>query len=153
MAEVRCRTAIHFLYLCLSDDASRAGIRVASLDSSEDAFVVSTRGRAEYDAGRLLYVRENALYAQPFDLAVASCPASPALVVDGIVVEGDSGWTGLAAFSAASDGTLVYRRSANPRQKLTWFDRAGKSLGTVGDAAVMSEPFWLGGRRSASGSR
>ena len=140
---------VHFLYLCLSDDATRTGTSVASLDSSESAFVVSTRGRAQYDAGRLLYVRENSLYAQPFDAGSRKLSGEPGLVVDGIVVEGDSGWTGLAAFSTASDGTLVYRRRANPRQKLTWFDRAGKSLGTVGDAALMAEPFWLvgGGQR------
>jgi Tol biopolymer transport system component len=118
-------------------------VRVASLDAAEDTFVVATRGRADYDAGRLLYVRENALYSQKFDGRKLS--GEPGLVVDGIVVEGDSGWTGLAAFSAASDGTLVYRRRANPRQKLTWFDRSGKSLGTVGEAAIMSEPFWFVG--------
>ncbi len=133
---------VHFLYLSLSDDAARAGIRVASLDTSEDTFVVATRGKAEYDAGRLLYVRENALYSQPFDAGRRRLSGEPGLVVDGIVVEGDSGWTGLAAFSAG-DGTLVYRRRANPRQKLTWFDRSGKVLGTVGDASVLSEPFWI----------
>ncbi len=134
-----------FVFLSLSDDPARSGTRVASLDSSDDTFVVSTRGKAEYEAGRLLYVRENALYSQKFDGRKLS--GEPGLVVDGIVVEGDSGWTGLAAFSAA-DGTLAYRRRANPRQKLTWFDRSGKPLGTVGEAGVMSEPFWLvGGQR------
>jgi len=136
---------VHFLYLCLSDDPARIGTRVASLDSGGDAFVVSTRGKAEYDAGRLLYVRENSLYAQPFDAGRRKLSGEPGLVVDGIVVEGDSGWTGLAAFSAAADGSVVYRRRANPRQRLTWFDRSGKSLGTIGDAAVLSEPFWFPG--------
>ena len=135
---------VHFLYLCLSDDPARLGTRVASLDSSDDAFVVSTRGKAEYDAGRLLYVRESALYAQPFDAHRRKLSGEPGLVADGVVVEGESGWTGLAAFSTA-DGALVYRRRANPRQKLTWFDRSGKSLGTVGDAAVLAEPFWFPG--------
>ncbi len=136
---------IHFLYLCLSDDPARLGTRVASLDSRDDAFVVSTRGKAEYDAGRLLYVRESSLYAQPFDAERRKLSGEPGLVVDGIAVEGESGWTGLAAFSAAADGALVYRRRANPRQKLTWFDRSGKPLGTVGEAAVMAEPFWFAG--------
>ena len=136
---------VHFLYLCLSDEPSRTGVHVASLDAAEDAFVVSTRGIAAYDAGRLLFVRENSLYSQPFDAGRRKLSGEPGLVVDGIVVEGDSGWTGLAAFSAASDGTLVYRRRANPRQKLTWLDRTGKSVGTLGEAAIMSEPFWFAG--------
>lgn len=134
----------HFIYLCLSDDANRVGIRVGSLAGKEDRFVVSTRGVAEYDAGRLLYVRESSLYSQPFDAALRTLSGEPGLVVDGVVAEGESGFTGLAAFTAA-DGILVHRRRANPRQKLTWFDRAGKSLGTFGDAAVMAEPFWFAG--------
>jgi eukaryotic-like serine/threonine-protein kinase len=137
----------HFIYLCLSEDAGRAGLRVASLDGTEDVFLASTRGRAVYDAGRLLYVRETGLYAQPFDPGRRKLSGEPALVVDGIVVEGENGWTGLAAFTAAGDGTLVYRRRANPRQNLTWFDRAGKALGTVGETNALAEPFWFADRR------
>jgi Tol biopolymer transport system component len=136
---------VHFVYLCLSNEDGRAGVHVGSLDSPEDTFVVPTRGRADYDAGRLLYVRENTLFSQPFDEGRHKLSGEPTLIVDGIIPEGDSGWTGLAAFSGAANGTLVYRRRANVRQKLTWFDRNGKSLGTVGDPAVMAEPFWFPG--------
>jgi Tol biopolymer transport system component len=136
---------VHFVYLCLSNEDSRAGIHVGSLDSPGDTFIVPTRGRADYDAGRLLYVRENTLFSQPFDLGRHKLSGEPTLIVDGIIPEGESGWTGLAAFSGAADGTLVYRRRANVREKLTWFDRKGKPLGTVGDPAVMSEPFWFPG--------
>lgn len=136
---------VRFVYLCLSNEDSRAGIHIGSLDSPEDTFVVPTRGRADYDAGRLLYVRENTLFSQPLDVGRHKLSGEPTLIVDGIVPEGESGWTGLAAFSGAADGTLVYRRHANVRQRLTWFDRNGKLLGTVGDPAVMSEPFWFPG--------
>jgi len=136
---------VHFVYLCLSNEDGRAGVHVGSLDSPEDTFVVPTRGRADNDAGRLLYVRENTLFSQPFDEGRHKLSGEPTLIVDGIIPEGDSGWTGLAAFSGAANGTLVYRRRANVRQKLTWFDRDGKSLGTVGDPAVMAEPFWFPG--------
>jgi eukaryotic-like serine/threonine-protein kinase len=136
---------VRFVYLCLSNEDSRAGVHIGSLDSPEDTFVVPTRGRADYDAGRLLYVRENTLFSQPLDAGRHKLSGEPTLIVDGIIPEGESGWTGLAAFSGAADGTLVYRRRANVRQKLTSFDRSGKSLGTVGDPAVMSEPFWFPG--------
>jgi Tol biopolymer transport system component len=136
---------VRFVYLCLSNEDSRAGVHIGSLDSPEDTFVVPTRGRADYDAGRLLYVRENTLFSQPLDAGRHKLSGEPTLIVDGIIPEGESGWTGLAAFSGAADGTLVYRRRANVREKLTWFDRKGKSLGTVGDPAVMSEPFWFPG--------
>ena len=136
---------VRFVYLCLSNEDSRAGVHIGSLDSPEDTFVVPTRGRADYDAGRLLYVRENTLFSQPFDEGRHKLSGEPTLIVDGIIPEGDSGWTGLAAFSGAANGTLVYRRRANVRQKLTWFDRDGKLLGAVGDPAVMAEPFWFPG--------
>ena len=136
---------VRFVYLCLSNEDSRAGVHIGSLDSPEDTFVVPARGRADYDAGRLLYVRENTLFSQPLDAGRHKLSGEPTLIVDGIIPEGDSGWTGLTAFSGAADGTLVYRRRANVRQKLTWFDRNGKSLGTVGDPAVMAEPFWFPG--------
>jgi Tol biopolymer transport system component len=136
---------VRFVYLCLSNEDNRTGVHIGSLDSPEDTFVVPSRGRADYDAGRLLYVRENTLFSQPLDAGRHKLSGEPTLIVDGIVPEGDSGWTGLAAFSGAANGTLAYRRRANVRQKLTWFDRNGKSLGTVGDPAVMAEPFWFPG--------
>jgi Tol biopolymer transport system component len=133
---------VHFLYLSLSDDRARIGARVASLDAPGDEFVVPTPGRADYDAGRLLFVREGALYAQPFDAGRRKTSGEAALVVDGIAVEGESGFTGFSAFTAAN-GSLGYRRRASPRQKLTTVDRSGKVLGTLGEVAVLAEPFWI----------
>ena len=46
-----------------------------------------------------------------------------------------------AAFSASTNGVLAYRVSApQERSQLVWYDRAGKSLGTVADPAVYSNP-------------
>ena len=139
---------VHFLYLCMSNDDTRGGIHTGSLDSPEDSFVVATRGRADYDAGRLLFVRESTLFSQPFDADRRKLSGEPAPIADGIIPEGESGWTGLAPFSGAADGTLVFRRRASLRQKLTWFDRGGKALGVLGEPASMAEPFWFPGAKS-----
>jgi eukaryotic-like serine/threonine-protein kinase len=139
---------VHFLYLCLSNDDTRTGIRTGSLDASGDSFVVSSRGRADYDAGRILFVRESTLFSQPFDAGRRKLTGEPAPVVDGIIPEGESGWTGLAPFSGAADGTLVFRRRASLRQKLTWLDRSGRTLGVVGEPAAMAEPFWFPGAKT-----
>src|ERR1019366_8341684 len=37
-------------------------------------------------------------------------------------------------FSVSSGGWLVYTGGASANDQLTWFDRAGKRLGTLGDA-------------------
>ena len=66
------------------------------------------------------YAREKALFSQPFDASRRLLSGEPTLVVDGIIPEGEAGWTGLASFSSAGNGTLVYRRRTNPRQRLTW---------------------------------
>jgi Tol biopolymer transport system component len=77
---------------------------------------------------RLLFLRQNALYAQRFD------PQRLALVGDAIRLV-----DAVSAYSA-SMSTLVYRGATQMGQQLTWFDRGGRTLGTVGppDANVMS---------------
>jgi eukaryotic-like serine/threonine-protein kinase len=136
---------VHFVYLCLSNEEKRLGIHAASLEGREDTFLVPSRGRPDFDAGRLLYLRENALFAQALDPQRRTLSGEPALIVDGIVPEGDSGWTGLAAFSGAADGTLAYRRRPRSPMQLTWTGRDGKALGAIGDPAAMAEPFWFPG--------
>lgn len=138
-----------FLFLALSDDSARGGVYAASLDTPEAAsLVVPSRGRADFGSGRLLYVRDDTLLAQPFDPVSRKLSGEPRLVAEGIPPEGEAGWTGLVAASCSSEGTLVYRRRSRPRQQLTWLDRTGKPLGTVGEPAVVAEPFFFpGGQR------
>jgi hypothetical protein len=47
--------------------------------------------------------------------------------------------TGTGAFSVSQTGELVYQTGASVGSRLTWFDRAGKILGTVGDAGPYAD--------------
>ena len=44
---------------------------------------------------------------------------------------------GLTAFSVAEDGTLAYRGGGLLQGQLTWLDRQGRTLGTVGPPAIL----------------
>ncbi len=142
----------NFVYLALSEEAGKSGIYRASLDAPKGTLVVESRGKPDFADGRLLYIREDTLFAQRVEGATLKPRGDPAPLADGLSPEGESGWTGLVAYAAASDGTLVYRRRAQPKLRLASFDRGGKPLGTLGEPALLSEPEFLpGGRRVVLG--
>jgi hypothetical protein len=78
--------------------------------------------------------------AQPFDekrLATTGDAVPVAEHVPGIVPNIPS--TGTAgAFSVVHDGLLAYRTQAGGSEQLTWFDRSGKAVGTLGDPGEFS---------------
>ena len=109
-------------------------LRVASLDSKENRLVMRLDSRVEYAApGYLLYVRDAALFAQPFDEANARIAGEPILAAENVhYFFGPEH----AAFSVSQTGFLAFQTAA-PLSRLAWLDRAGKDLGTLGQAAVM----------------
>jgi serine/threonine protein kinase/Tol biopolymer transport system component len=124
----------HFLYLganfagLLENDA----IFLGSLDSQERRLLVSTSANAAYaEPGYLVYLRDNkTLVAQPFDGRRYVLSGEPHTLSDEVL------YTPLvdrAVFSVSSGDILVTQtgRGASLSQ-LTWFDRSGKSAGTVG---------------------
>jgi hypothetical protein len=124
----------HFLYL-RQKGGPRSGLYLGSLDSPRDQesnnpVLFGNTGPVyvpspESDVGSLLVVRNGALVAQPFD--------QRDLVVKGDAVPlADDLGVGFS-FSASLTGVLVYRPGVDDRGGLTWFDRAGKLLETIGD--------------------
>jgi Tol biopolymer transport system component len=108
------------------------GVYVGSLDSSESARVVASDSQGAYLApGWLLYVRQGALLAQRFDVGRRSVSREPIVVADSVTSDPI---TGSAAFSTSDAGSFAYRSGRGPVSQLTWFDRAGRSLGTIGSA-------------------
>ena len=124
----------HFLYFAAShDDISHThdGIYVGSLDGKTSKLLINTHSNAAYADGYLLYLNESSLMAQPFDLSRLELTGEPSIVQEG--VEEEFGfWLGV--FSASQNGVLSFT-PANPNSgnRLTWFSKDGKELGTVGD--------------------
>jgi Tol biopolymer transport system component len=124
----------HFLYTATAlggaTDETSNGIRVASLDGRQNRALVSGYSNAQFASGRLLYVREDALFAQRLDLARWEVHGDPVMTAPR--VGRPSEWGGYFAFSA-SESSLVLEPQFTASSRLLWFDRAGKEVASVGE--------------------
>jgi Tol biopolymer transport system component len=124
----------HFLYSALSTDPEKRGLYVADLSSKTRKEVMSESTRTIYVApGYLLFGRDTALMAQPFDTGKLETTGEAVVVAEQVDV--NNAGVGVAAgyFSASQNGVLVYTSGRSPvGVQLTWFDRAGKKLDTAG---------------------
>src|SRR5262249_21179353 len=87
--------------------------------------------------GYLVFLRDVALFAQPFDAGREELIGEPMSIADG--VQSFPIATG-GLFSVSETGPLPYRGGAGGQPRLTWFDRQGKSVGSVGDAGLYTNP-------------
>lgn len=127
----------HFLYASVGDEAA-LGVYVAALDnpvgrrmlpdSSSALFVPSAPGSSR---GHLLFLRENTLMALAFDAGTLTPSGDPVRIAPDVAFTATSPQI---AATVADDGTLIYLSGGARRSQLTWMDRSGKSLGTVGTA-------------------
>jgi Tol biopolymer transport system component len=88
--------------------------------------------KAIYADGFLLFVRNETLFSQPFDTARLMATGDPVVVAQNIPTNPR---VGTAAFSASAMGDVSYRAFSSSRllTQLTWLDRHGKIIGTVGE--------------------
>jgi eukaryotic-like serine/threonine-protein kinase len=130
----------HFLYLSQNRDRQNDGIYVASLDpGAQRKLVLKNAAFAAYvPTGHLLFARENLVMAQAFDLERFEVTGEPVRVTEQVANP---------AFSASENGVMAWKVKASDPDKtrLTWFDRSGKRLGTVGDSAMYSGPSFSPG--------
>jgi Tol biopolymer transport system component len=120
----------HVLYRV---QGSTPGMFVGTLGSDNVSRVLSEDYHARYASGHLLYVKEGTLLAHPFDVSTLSTTGHPVPIVDHVSYS-----TVLGAFSASQGGVLTYRNavSSGDDMQLTWLDRAGKPIATVGAAGA-----------------
>jgi serine/threonine protein kinase/Tol biopolymer transport system component len=135
-----------FLYFSQNKDQQNDGIYVASLDpGAKRKLVLQGAVFAAYvPTGHLLFTKENLLMAQRFDLKRLEVTGEPVRIAEQVANYNVNSSTGLpsSAFSASENGVLAWKVQASEPDKtqLTWFDRSGKRLGTVGDSAMYSGP-------------
>ena len=123
----------HFLYVTVGWSSRKRELRVGSLDSNETNGIMSgIESRAEYvRPGFLLYARQGALLAQPFDPEKLRFRGDPVTLVSRVHhFNGPAN----AGFSASQAGSVAYEPGPK-NTKVTWFSRGGKELGTVGPPA------------------
>lgn len=119
----------HFVFSALAGapSAPSVTIKIGSLDSRDSKALLEADSNAIYAQGHLLYVRDEKLYAQPFDSRKLVLAGSPVVAAEQVVP-----FSGSGNFSAAESGTLVYFPGADTPNELAWFDASGKKLATVG---------------------
>jgi eukaryotic-like serine/threonine-protein kinase len=131
----------HFLYHINNPDLMKSGIYLAALEGGEtrrllsvDAWNVGVAmNPAEPREGYLTFVRQGVLLAQPFDFSRRQLVGNPVRIAE--QVSGSS----VARYSLATNGVLVLLEREAEWQ-LTWFDRTGKKLGTVGPTGLYFTP-------------
>ena len=128
----------HFVYLSRNPRREYSGIYVGSLDSSESKLLVQSDAGAMYaPPGYLLFLRGSALMAQLFDAEKLELSGEPSQVAEEV---GYNPTTGRAFFFVSNNGVLVYRSNILQNSQLTWLDRTGKQLGTVGTPGLLLTP-------------
>jgi eukaryotic-like serine/threonine-protein kinase len=131
----------HFIYLRSSTDARFNGIYIGSIDDKPGAQNLNRLQESETSAeyvpsadpewGQLLFVLNGALMAQRFDVRRMKLVDEPVIVADRV------GTFRAGSLFQASKDVLLYKTSVTTgNAQLAWFDRQGKSAGTVGDASA-----------------
>jgi eukaryotic-like serine/threonine-protein kinase len=118
-----------FLFFAAGPDEVR-GVYLGALDSSESTRLVSSDSQAVYlPPGWLLFVRQGALLAQRFDINRRAVSGEPLMVADSVAFDPISGG---AAISTSNTSMFAYRSGHGPVSQLAWFDRSGRTIGTLG---------------------
>jgi Tol biopolymer transport system component/predicted Ser/Thr protein kinase len=138
----------HFLYLRATPEFARQGLVVGSIDlpadQQPDTILMSTDRQAFYAPpmagvpGRLVFLRDTTLFAQPFDPTRFQLSGEPVPIADQV---GSFPAANAGLFSVSDTGVLAYRVGAGGRQvQLTWFEVDGKTSGVVGDKGNYTDP-------------
>jgi eukaryotic-like serine/threonine-protein kinase len=117
----------HLLYYKWADRE----VRVVGLDGTGDTRVVAAGSAAVYANGKLLFMREDTLLAQSFDLSSRTVSGTPVSIARGVQqLLGDP----RGVFSASETGLLLFQDAeAGAVTSLAWFDRDGRRQALVGE--------------------
>ena len=129
----------HFLFFVRGAPGTE-GIYIGSLDGSVTQRLLEAELGFAFASGHIFFIRQNTLFAQPFDTARLALTGSPSQVADRVAVDR----TGLgAALSVSASGALAFRTEvAGGERELVWFDRSGVPVRKVGgpDEAIPLHP-------------
>jgi Tol biopolymer transport system component len=124
----------HFLFVARGMASDESAVMIGSLDDDETHELMRNQSQAAFASGRLLFVRDQTLMAQPFspDERMTTGEAVP-VAEDVLVIPGAS----LAVFGVSQEGVLTFQTgSAETSTTLEWRDRAGNTVGELGDPAL-----------------
>ena len=130
----------HFLYMPWSDSTTNRQTMLASLDGGEPRSLFTAQSAAVSAGDFLFYVSDlpSRLMAWRFD------PRTLALQGQAFPIVGDDNvdyqwYTGEPNVSAAG-ATLAYTTGKNRRTQMTWVNRTGRQIGTIGEPGIAFDP-------------
>ena len=120
----------HFLFWSRSSKGPHEDlVSVGELGSLQTKTLMKSDSMAVYASGYLLFLRDQALMAQPFNPQRLELSGEPALIAEQIALNGA---TARPLFTASQTGTLVYQSGAmQSGWNLLWLGRDGKQVGAV----------------------
>jgi len=131
----------HFLYMARSATGSTEGhaVMIGSLDGSEDRILFRAPTAVEYASGHLLFIRDRTLMARPFDAKRLEFSGDAFPIVDSVSLLASGTLAGV--YSASQNGVLAFQAGdiSSSRFHLSWRDRQGTELGTVGEPNSYNE--------------
>ena len=145
----------HFLYMFVAASEQQSGIYLGSLDGKENRRLLPDISGITLAAGRILFIRDNTLVAQPIDLATGEPKGGVTPVAAGVSKTSNVDY---APVTASRTGLLVYQTGGTAQNQFTWVDRTGMVLGTVGAPGLVDNPLlsrdekWLAFTRPESQS-
>jgi Tol biopolymer transport system component len=125
----------HFLYFFnnsgqAGEPGPGDGIRVGSLSSMASKSInAEMANNVQFGSGRIFFVRDNSLMAQPFDTKRMEVTGTPELIAPQ-ELEPDGAFF-LSGFSVSQNGVVVFKSAADNISRLSWFDREGKELDSI----------------------
>ena len=112
--------------------AGASEIYLGFLDEKPPRMLMRSQANAVYSNGHLVFARQNTLMAQAFDPEAANLSGEPRPLREPVA----NSFVSKGGFSISEGGRLVYPlESASGISSLTWYDRTGRRLGTVGEPA------------------
>lgn len=122
----------HFLYR-INVNAAPQGVWVGSLDGGKPRRVITDNTGAVYvPPGYLVFVRNQALVAQEFDVTSLTLKGEPFTLISQATDTNVYGG-GIGRYSVSQNGVLLWQGNWQREYQLRWFDRSGKQVGVQGD--------------------
>ena len=139
-----------FLFLVAASEASKAGLFAGAIDSAEKQRLMPAQSKAVYVApnpvlrspGAIVFQREGAVFAHPFDAATLALEGEAARIADEVTFD-----PGLhhGHFDVSLNGVLIYYANSTGAGasgedswefQLQWADRSAQTSGPVGPSGV-----------------
>ncbi len=121
----------HYLYLVASGSRDVRGVHVGTLGVRDRKRLVGVMSSATFASGHLLWMEDGAIVARRLNLSSLALEGEKFTVAERVAYNAG---TGRGVFSTSRAGVLAYKGVGE--SQLSWFDRTGHALMTVGSVAT-----------------